>query len=65
MIHLMIHFLCTELKKLIVPEIFYKFKNNFFSTGTAATNKLDDGIPVTYFSGVQLPVFVVISAMHF
>ena len=47
--YLMIHFLCRELKKLIVSEKFFKFNNYLFSTGTATTNKLDDGIPVTHF----------------
>ena len=53
----MIHFLCIELKKLIVPGIFFKFNNYFFSTGTTPTaaNKFDDGISGTHFSGVQVP----------
>ena len=41
-------FLCTELKKILVSEFFFKFNNYFFSTGTPTTNKLDDGIPVTH-----------------
>ena len=49
LMYLMIHFLCRELKKLIVSEKFFKFNNYLFSTGTATTNKLDDGIPVTHF----------------
>ena len=44
----MILFLCTELKKILVSEFFFKFNNYFFSTGTPTTNKLDDGIPVTH-----------------
>ena len=44
----MIHFLCGELKKKNL-KIFFKF-NKHFSNGTATTNKLDDGIPVTHFS---------------
>ena len=40
----MIFFLCTELKKILVSEFFFKFNNYFFSTGTPTTNKLDDGI---------------------
>ena len=44
----MILFLCTELKKILVSEFFFKFNNYFFSTGTPNTNKLDDGIPVTH-----------------
>ena len=30
--------------------------SEILSTGTQVTNKLDDGIPVTYFSGYQEPV---------
>ena len=54
----MIYFLYKELKKVIVPENFFKFNNYFFSTGTVLQlqSKLDDGIPVTYFSGLQVPV---------
>ena len=44
----MILFLCTELKKILVSEFFFKFNNYFFSTRTPTTNKLDDGIPVTH-----------------
>ena len=44
----MILFLCTELKKILVSEFFFKFNNYFFSNGTPTTNKLDDGIPVTH-----------------
>ena len=36
-----------------MSENIFKFKNYFFSTGTSTTNKLDDVIPVTYFSGLQ------------
>ena len=39
-----------------VSEIFFKFNNYLFFTGTPVTEKLDDGIPVTYFSGLQVPV---------
>ena len=39
-----------------MSENIFKFKNYFFSTGTSTTNKLDNGILVTYFSGIQEPV---------
>ena len=39
--------------QVIMSENIFKFKNYFFSTGTLTTNKLDDVIPVTYFSGLQ------------
>ena len=42
--------------EVIMSENIFKFKNYFFPTGTSTTNKLDDGIPVTYFSGLQEPV---------
>ena len=42
--------------EVIMPENFFKFKNYFFSTSTSTTSKLDDVIPVTYFSGLQEPV---------
>ena len=48
--YLMIQFLCIELKKLIVSEIFFNYNKYFFSTGTLTTNKLDDG------SGLQVLV---------
>ena len=51
LIHLMyqlIYFLCKELKKIIVSEIFSKFNNYLFSTDTATTNKLGDGIPAAH-----------------
>ena len=44
----MIHFLCGELKK-IVAENCFKFNNYLFATGTATTNKLDDGILVMHY----------------
>ena len=37
-------FLCTELKKILVSEFFFKFNNYFFSTGTPTTNKLHDSV---------------------
>ena len=52
----MIYFLCIELTKVVVSENLFKFNNYFFSTSISTTNKLDDGIPVTYFSGLQLPI---------
>ena len=52
----MIHFLCIELKKIIVSEKFFKFNNYFLSTDTPTMNKVDDGMPVTYFSGLQVLV---------
>lgn len=48
---LIIHFLCRELKKVIVSENYFKFNNYFFTTGTPTTNKLDERIPVIHFSG--------------
>lgn len=47
--YLMIHFLCIELKKILVSEKFCKFNNYFFSIATPTTKKLDDGLPVTHF----------------
>ena len=44
----LIYFLCKELKKIIVSEIFSKFNNYLFSTDTATTNKLGDGIPAAH-----------------
>ena len=38
-----------ELKKKLASEKFLKFTNYFFSTGTPAPSKLDDGILVTHF----------------
>ena len=51
LMYLMIHFLCRKLKKTIVSESFFSNLTfiYLFSTGTAATNKLDDGIPVAHF----------------
>ena len=44
LMYLMIHFLCRKLKKK-----FFKFDTYLFSTGTATSNKLDDGIPAAHF----------------
>ena len=55
--YLMIHFLCRELKKIIVSENFFQFNNYLFSTSTATTNKLDGGIPVAQFLGLKVPIF--------
>ena len=53
----MIHFItCIELKKVIPSIFFFKFNSYLFSTSTLAASRLDDGVPVTYFSG--LPVLV-------
>ena len=52
--HLMIHFLCIELEKVILSEFFFKFTNSFISTSTATTSNLDDVILVTYFLGLQV-----------
>ena len=46
----MVLFLCIELKKIIASEYFFKFNSYCFSTGTATTQKLDDGISVSNFS---------------
>ena len=46
LMHLMIHFLCIKLKKLVVSK---NFDIYLFSTNTATTIKLDDGIPVAHF----------------
>ena len=32
---------------------FFRFNNYFFSTGTPTTKQLDDGAPMTYFSGLE------------
>ena len=40
-----------------MSENIFKFKNYFFSTGTPTTKKLDDGILVICFSGLQEQVF--------
>ena len=48
----MILFLCTELLKIMI-----KISNYCFSTSTPTTNKLDDGIQVTHFSGWQNGTF--------
>ena len=48
----MIHFVCMILKNVIVSENSFKFNNNIFSAGAPTTNKFDDGIWVTYFSGL-------------
>ena len=53
---LMIHILCMELKKVILSENVFNFNNYFFSTGTPTTQILDDGMPVTYFPGLQVPI---------
>ena len=45
----MIHFLCRKLKKIIVSDFFKKFDIYLFSTGTATTNKIYDGILVLHF----------------
>ena len=42
--------------EVLISENIFKFKNYFFSIGTSTTNKLDGGIPITYFSGLQEPV---------
>ena len=42
--------------EVIMSENIFKFKNYFFSIRTSTKNKLDDGIPVTHFSGLQKPV---------
>ena len=39
-----------------MSENILKLKNYFFSAGTSTTNKLENGKPVTYFSGLQEPV---------
>ena len=36
-----------------MSENIFKFKNYFFSTGNPTAYKLDAGILVTYFSGLQ------------
>ena len=56
LIYLMIYFLCTELENVLVSKNLFNFNNYFFSFGTLTTNKLDDGISVTYFSGFQVPL---------
>ena len=48
LIYLMIPFLCRELKKKFL-NFFFKLNDNLFSTGTATTNRLDDGIPIAHF----------------
>ena len=35
-----------RIKKILVPEIFFKFNNYFFSTGSLTTNKFDADILV-------------------
>ena len=50
LMYLMIHFLCRKLIKIIVPE---KFFQTYFLLVTAATNKLDDGIPVGHFYNLK------------
>ena len=49
-------FLSIELKKVIVFENCLKFNCYFFflPPGTPTTNKLDDGVSVTHFSGLQV-----------
>ena len=47
--YLMIHFYVENWKKILYLKSFFKFDIYFFSTGTAPTNKLDDGIPVAHF----------------
>ena len=42
--------------EVIMSENIFKFKNYFFSIRTSTLNKLDDGILVTHFSGLQKPV---------
>ena len=42
--------------EVIMSENIFKFKNYFFSIRTSTKNKLDDGIAVTHFSGLQKPV---------
>ena len=37
------------MEKILVFEMFFKFNNYFFSTGTPTANNLNDVIPVTHF----------------
>ena len=54
----MILLLCTELKKILVSQYFFKFSNYFFSIGTPTINKFDGGIYTgNAFLGLQVLVF--------
>ena len=46
-----------------MSDKYFKFYSYFFSTGTLTTKKLDEGIPVTDFSGLQVPVFLDITIL--
>ena len=53
LMYLMIHFLIRKLKNIIASANLFKFDFYLFSTGTATTNKLDDGILVAHFYNLK------------
>ena len=45
-------FLCIQFKKILASKFFFKFNNDFFSTGTPTTNKVFLELQVLMFEAV-------------